>query len=100
MGSHVKIDKALVQRVAELANLQLSADEIAHYETQLGKILGHVAQLEQLHDTLGKDWRADTIGESTPEREDLVKESLQVSEIMAQAPASSGTVFQVPRIIE
>jgi len=100
MGSHVKIDKALVQRVAELANLQLSSEEIAHYETQLGKILGHVAQLEQLHDTLGKDWRADTIGETTPEREDVVKDSLPVSEIMAQAPASSGTVFQVPRIIE
>ena len=100
MTNQVKIDQALVQRVAELANLQLKPEEIAHYEVQLGKILGHVAQLEQLQDSLGAAWRADTIGESTPEREDQVKASLPVEEIMAQAPASSGTVFQVPRIIE
>lgn len=96
----MKIDRALVTRVAELANLKLTDGELTHYEAQMAKILGYVEQLSGLEDKLGKDWRSDTAGSSTPERPDNVQPSMAVDAVMAQAPASSGSVFQVPRIIE
>jgi aspartyl-tRNA(Asn)/glutamyl-tRNA(Gln) amidotransferase subunit C len=96
----MKVDKALVKHVAELANLALTDDEVVHYEKQLGRILDHVAQLSELKDALGADWRGDTKGDPTPERPDIARPSLSPEEAMAEAPRKVGTAFQVPRIIE
>lgn len=96
----MKVDKQLVERVAELANLALKDDEVAHYETQLGRILSYIEQLGELKDALGSDWRSDTKGASTPERRDIAVASLSPEEALSQAPRRVGTAFQVPRIIE
>lgn len=100
MGSQVQVDKKLVQHVASLANLELTEDELNHYENQLGKVLGYIAQLAEMPDDLGNDFRADTLGGATPERPDVQKPSLPAEEALAEAPKKLGTAFQVPRIIE
>ncbi len=96
----VKIDSGIVKHVASLAHLELTDGEVAYYETQLKRVLEHMAQLDAMPDSLAKDWRGDMAGEGTPERPDLAHASLTVDEALAQAPKRSESAFVVPRIIE
>ena len=50
MADGVSMDEVL--RVAELANLELTADEVPRMQRDLNAILGHIAQLNEL-DTAG-----------------------------------------------
>ena len=50
MADGVSMDEVL--RVAELANLDLTADEVPRMQRDLNAILGHIAQLNEL-DTTG-----------------------------------------------
>ena len=96
----MEINKDLVRHVATLANLQLSEAEVTHYETQLGRILGHIEQLSKLEDKFASDWRTDNTGDPTPERSDLAKASLTPEQALSNAPQKIGSAFQVPRILE
>lgn len=97
----MKIDADLVQHVARLAQLELSADEVTYYEAQLSKVLGYIEVLNTLPtDALPADWRNDTAGPATPERADVMQPSLDAEVALAAAPQRTGTAFQVPRIIE
>lgn len=96
----VKIDAGVVKHVAGLAHLELTDGEVAYYETQLKRVLAHMAQLEAMPDPLDKGWRGDTTGEGTPERSDVAQPSLPIDEALAQAPKRGESAFLVPRIIE
>ena len=96
----VKVDNDLVKYVANLASLTLTEEEEAYYEKQMSRVLEYFNELDKLTDSLGDDWRADTIGDPTPERSDAVAPSLDPEDGLAAAPAKAGSAFQVPRIIE
>jgi aspartyl-tRNA(Asn)/glutamyl-tRNA(Gln) amidotransferase subunit C len=96
-----------VLRVAELANLDLTADEVPRMQRDLNAILGHIAQLNEL-DTTGVPAMAQ-VGEmlgAQPEltgaalRADTVRPSLDRKAVMAAAPESDGRFFKVPKVIE
>ena len=96
-----------VRRVAELANLELTAEEEPRMQRDLNAILGHIAQLNEL-DTAGVPAMAqvgemlggvlDTTGASL--RKDEVRPSLDRAVVMAEAPESDGRFFKVPKVIE
>lgn len=94
------IDRKLVLHIAGLASLSLTDEEVAYYQNQLSRIVDYFAQIENLTDDLGVNWRADTLGRSTPERPDSPQPSLLAEEATAAAPRKRGSAFQVPRIIE
>ena len=96
-----------VRRVAELANLELTADEEPRMQRDLNAILGHIAQLNELDTTsvpamaqvgemLGSV--ADLTGSAL--RADAVIPSLDRPTVMAAAPESDGRFFKVPKVIE
>jgi aspartyl-tRNA(Asn)/glutamyl-tRNA(Gln) amidotransferase subunit C len=96
-----------VVRVAELANLELTADEMPRMARDLNAILGHIAQLNEL-DTEGVPAMAQ-VGEIlglTPAthgedlRADAVRPSLDRAAVMAEAPETDGKFFKVPKVIE
>jgi len=96
-----------VLRVAELANLELTADEVPRMQRDLNAILGHIAQLNEL-DTAGVPAMAQ-VGEilgAVPEttgatlRVDAVRPSLERAKVMAAAPETDGRFFKVPKVIE
>ena len=96
-----------VLRVAELANLELTADEVPRMQRDLSAILGHIAQLNEL-DTAGVPAMAQ-VGEmlgAEPElagatlRADELRPSLDRKAVMAAAPESDGRFFKVPKVIE
>ena len=99
----VKLTVADVERVAELAHLELAPEEIDPMLRDLNAILDYVAELNQL-DTSGIEPLAQ-VGElenaSIPQpRPDVVAPSLDRTVVMAQAPESDGAFFKVPKVIE
>jgi aspartyl-tRNA(Asn)/glutamyl-tRNA(Gln) amidotransferase subunit C len=96
-----------VRHVADLANLELTAEELPRMAHDLTAILGHIAQLNEL-DTIKIPAMAQvgealgltplSAGESL--RRDVVKPSLDRAEVMSEAPETDGRFFKVPKVIE
>jgi aspartyl-tRNA(Asn)/glutamyl-tRNA(Gln) amidotransferase subunit C len=93
-----------VQRVAELAHLELTQEESGHMLADLNAILDYVAELNQL-DTSGVAPLAqvselgNAVGASTP-RTDQVRPSVDRAAVMPEAPESDQVFFKVPKVIE
>jgi aspartyl-tRNA(Asn)/glutamyl-tRNA(Gln) amidotransferase subunit C len=99
-----KVTVADVERVAELANLELELDESRSMVHDLNAILDHVAQLNEL-DTTGVMPLAQVNelgGAAGPAvlRPDTVIASLDRAVVMPQAPDTDGIFFRVPKVIE
>jgi aspartyl-tRNA(Asn)/glutamyl-tRNA(Gln) amidotransferase subunit C len=96
-----------VRRVAELANLELTAEEEPKMQQDLTAILGHISRLNEL-DTAGVSAMAqvgEMLGGAKTERGetlriDEVLPSLDRVEVMLSAPDSDGRFFRVPKVIE
>ena len=107
MSDQVGVTIEDVRHVAELANLELTAEEESRMRRDLNAILGHIAQLNEL-DTrkipamaqVGEMLAgvADSVGTSL--RSDEVRPSLDRAVVMAAAPATDGRFFKVPKVIE
>lgn len=96
-----------VRRVAELANLELTAEEEPHMQRDLNAILGHIAQLNEL-DTAGVPAMAQ-VGEmlgghiqdrGEALRPDVPQPSVDRAAVMTSAPETDGRFFKVPKVIE
>ena len=96
-----------VIRVAELANLELTAEEMPRMARDLNAILGHIAQLNEL-DTAGVPAMAqvgEMLGLTVARhgenlRVDAVRPSVDRGMVMAEAPQNDGRFFKVPKVIE
>jgi aspartyl-tRNA(Asn)/glutamyl-tRNA(Gln) amidotransferase subunit C len=96
-----------VRRVAELANLELTAEEEPRMQRDLNAVLGYIAQLNEV-DTTGVEPMAqvgDMLGASTDFagaalRADAVRPSIDRKAVMAAAPETDGRFFKVPKVIE
>jgi len=111
-ASTATVTEVEVRRVAELANLELTADEVPRMQRDLNAVLGYIAQLNEL-DTNGVPAMAqvaeivrDRGGESSADlagahlRPDLIQPSIDRAAVMAAAPESDGRFFKVPKVIE
>lgn len=106
MSANVSMEE--VERVAELANLDLEVDEKPRMQRDLNAILEYVAQLSEL-DTTGVepmaqvsdllDGRADS-GHGVSLRGDALRPSLDRTRVMEEAPDTDGAFFRTPKVIE
>jgi aspartyl-tRNA(Asn)/glutamyl-tRNA(Gln) amidotransferase subunit C len=93
-----------VERVAELAHLELKPEETPAMQRDLNAILDYMAQLNEL-DTKGVAPLAqvsellDGAGTGVL-RADLPLPSLDRAAVMTQAPETDGVFFKVPKVIE
>ncbi len=99
-----KVSVEDVERVAELARLELSPGETGRMLTDLNAILDYVAELNEL-DTAGVEPLAQvselrTGAEAGVLRGDVVAPSLDPAAVMPQAPETDGIFFKVPKVIE
>jgi aspartyl-tRNA(Asn)/glutamyl-tRNA(Gln) amidotransferase subunit C len=88
-----------VARIATLARLELTAEELDLFTRQLGDILGYVEQIRALDTT---DVPATSHVLNRPvERQDFPMASLPRTEALANAPdaAREAGLFKVPRVI-
>ena len=111
----MKVTEKDVAYVADLANLDLSADERARMVRDLNSILDYIERLNEL-DTSNVEPMTQVLerygsGESKSSadrfayatREDIpegLRESLSQEAALQNAPDSDGTFFRVPKVIE
>lgn len=93
------LDRAAVDHVARLARLDLTDDERERMQKELTVILGHAERIQAL-DLDGVPPTSHALPLSNVLRADEARPSLPVDEALANAPATEGGRFRVPRIIE
>ena len=110
----MKVTEKDVAYVADLANLELSAEERAGMLRDLNSILDYVDRLNELDTSMSSRWRRFPIATAWTnqagqrkirlrDREDVVeglRKSLPQEEALANAPDADGTFFRVPKVIE
>lgn len=98
----MRISEEQVRYVAALANLNLSAAEIARFQTELDGILEHMDKLKEI-DTTGVQPMAQVLfeaGETATLRDDVVVPPLGNAAALANAPQPGAGYFKVAKVIE
>ncbi len=98
----MRITEREVRYVAELANLELSAEEVRKLSQDLDEILAHVDKLNEL-DTTNVEPMAQVLydaEETATLREDVERPTLANEEALANAPLAGSGYFKVPLVIE
>lgn len=94
----MNISKEEVAKVAQLARLDLSEQEVLEITGQLDRILGYVAKLNEI-DTRDVAPTTHALAIHNAFREDVVRPSLPQQEALANGPRQNGEAFVVPRVI-
>ena len=93
-----RITRDDVARVAQLARLTLTDDELDMFTGQLGAVLEHAADVQSL-DLEGVEPTAHPYPLVNVLRADVVEPSLDRAEVLAVAPAVENEQFRVPPIL-
>jgi aspartyl-tRNA(Asn)/glutamyl-tRNA(Gln) amidotransferase subunit C len=95
----MSLQRADVEKIAHLARLAVSEDELDAVTADLSNILHLVAQME-LADTAGVEPMAHPLHMVQRLREDAVSETDQREKFQAIAPLTEAGLYLVPRVIE
>ena len=88
-----------VEKVANLARLNIASDEAARLTGEMNNILGYIDKLAELNtDEVEPTFHASAANNAF--REDICKPGLPVEEGLANAPSSEEDSFKVPKVIE
>ena len=91
-----------VKKIAKLAHLEITDEEVALYTPQMANIVQYVEQLNEL-DTASVEASIGGLtreGEATEtSREDVSHESLGQEKALDQAPSAVSGHFQVPKVL-
>ncbi|GMQ85914.1 MAG: Asp-tRNA(Asn)/Glu-tRNA(Gln) amidotransferase subunit GatC [Acidimicrobiia bacterium] len=88
-----------ITRVAQLARIALSDDELEQYSEQLEQILEHAARVQALP-TNGVEPTSHPLTMVNAFRSDEVTACLDRDEVLAAAPDPEDGYFRVPRILD
>ncbi|SRR5260221_9985185 len=93
------LTRADVERIATLARLELTPDEVTLFAGQLTAILAYADQVQQV-DTSGIEVAAAAAGH-TAARDDAPAPCLDRDTVLSQAPSADRTagLFTVPRVL-
>ena len=89
-----------VERIAALAQLELTDEEKQLFTRQLGEILAYAEQVQAV-DTTGIPATAHVNAAQRMERDDIPRPSLSVDDAISNAPdpALDAGLFRVPRVL-
>jgi aspartyl-tRNA(Asn)/glutamyl-tRNA(Gln) amidotransferase subunit C len=90
---------AEVEHIAELARLELSAEEKERYRQQLSAILEYAARLLAL-DTSDIPPTSSVLPPHSVLREDVAQPSLSTTQVLQNAPHIEDDQFKVPPILD
>jgi aspartyl-tRNA(Asn)/glutamyl-tRNA(Gln) amidotransferase subunit C len=96
------ITESDIKKIAQLAHLEITSDELRAYTPQIAEIVAYVEQLNELDTSQVEP----SIGGLTPEgerthssREDVVRPSLGQQLALDQAPDPASGYFRVPKVL-
>jgi aspartyl-tRNA(Asn)/glutamyl-tRNA(Gln) amidotransferase subunit C len=94
------LTRADVERIATLARLELTPDEVTLFAGQLTAILAYADQVQQV-DTSGIEVAPAAASGDMSARDDVPAPSLDRDLVLAQAPSAdrAAGLFKVPRVL-
>lgn len=95
----MSVDEAAVRKIASLARLAVTDQEVAAMTGELNNILGWVEQLSEV-DTNGVEPLAAVIPNQLRLREDVVTDGDIQDDVLANAPQAEHGFYAVPKVIE
>lgn len=87
-----------VEYVAELARLKFTEDEISQFAEQFQNILSYIQTIEEL-DLEGIEPLTHISQAENVFREDVVKPSLPLEDVLRNAPKRNESFFKVPKVL-
>ena len=94
------IDEKTVKHVALLSRLSLDEKELQAYSKQLASILSYINKLNEI-DTREVPPTSHPLSTlKNVFRKDILKKSLETTEVLKNAPSRDGDLFKVPQVIE
>ena len=94
----MKIDKAQVDYIANLARIALSEEERKSFATQLDKIIGYIEKLDEL-ETANVEAMAHATGLKNVFREDIPTKPITPQKVLENAPDKEDDFFRVPKVV-
>ena len=98
----MNITEETVRKVAELANLRLTGEEVPKMAQEMESIFAHIDKMSELN-TDGVPAMAQVLynaGETATLRDDVERAPLSNEVALLNAPLSGNGFFKVPRVIE
>ena len=95
----MSVDETLARRIATLARIGVTDDEVPGLAKELSAILGFVEQLSEV-ETDGVKPLTSAVDATMRWREDAVSDGGYQQDVLANAPDSDDEYFAVPKVVE
>jgi aspartyl-tRNA(Asn)/glutamyl-tRNA(Gln) amidotransferase subunit C len=95
----MQVDEATVKRIARLARIKITDEEVKGLETELSGILDWVAQLNEV-DVTGVEPMTCVVPIKLSMRDDVVTDGEIAAQVTRNAPVSTDNFFVVPKVVE
>lgn len=95
----MKLSHEEVRKIAELARLELTDDEVALYAGQLSSILDYFQRLQQV-DTSAIEPTASVLPLKNVMRGDVAGQPLTPEQVIANAPSAFASQFRVSPVLD
>ena len=95
----MSVDEATVRRIAHLARIAVSEEDVAPLQGELNAILAFVEQLGAV-DVAGVEPMTSVTPMRMKKREDVVTDGGKSAVIVANAPVTEDGFFLVPKVVE
>jgi aspartyl-tRNA(Asn)/glutamyl-tRNA(Gln) amidotransferase subunit C len=95
----MSVDADTVRRIAQLARIAVTDDEVKSLEGELNAILAFVEQLSEV-DVAGVEPMTSVTPMEMKKRKDEVTDGGIADDIVRNAPATEGHFFLVPKVVE
>jgi aspartyl-tRNA(Asn)/glutamyl-tRNA(Gln) amidotransferase subunit C len=93
------VDEKTVKRIAHLARIAVTQEEITHLKGELNAILDFVAELDEVN-VEGVEPMTSVTPMVMKKRADIVNDGGITAKILANAPEGQETFFTVPKVVE
>ena len=95
----MSVDQNTVRRIARLARIAVTDDEVPHLQGELNAILSFVEQLNEV-DVTGVEPMTSVTPMTMKKRQDGVTDGGFADQIVRNAPATEDNFFLVPKVVE
>jgi aspartyl-tRNA(Asn)/glutamyl-tRNA(Gln) amidotransferase subunit C len=95
----MSVDQETVRRIARLARIAVTEDDVPHLQGELNAILAFVEQLNEV-DVEGVEPMTSVTPMAMKKRQDVVTDGGYPQAIVKNAPATEDGFFLVPKVVE
>lgn len=95
----MSIDRKTVRRIARLARIRVTDEEVPKLESELNSIFEWIAKLDEV-ETSGVEPMTSVVKMKMKTRQDVVSDGAISESVLANAPRSEDDFYIVPKVVE